>query len=96
VESKDKKPDTPAAGKTEKEIPAMTAAQAAKLVKRTVPVFDKDKKPVMVKDDNDRLVQKTEQKAIKEDEVMNFAEYEDRVVVVTIAGEKLTHFKDSK
>ena len=63
----------------------MTAAEAAKLVRRMVPktndkgeiIKDRDGNPVGVP------------QAIKESEVMSFAEYDDRVVVVTTAGEKL-------
>lgn len=61
----------------------MTAADAAKLVFRTVPkvadgkvVLDKDGKPVMVK------------KAIDEKEVLSFKDYGPHVVVVTIDGQK--------
>ncbi len=63
---------------------AMTAAEAAKLVRRMVPkvvdgkiVNDKEGNPVSVP------------QGIKEDEVMSFAEYDDKVVVVTTSGEKL-------
>lgn len=67
----------------------MTKADAAKLVHREVPVLDDKNQPKLDKDKN--VIMK--QQAIKEDEVMNFAEYPDRVVVVTTAGEKLTHVK---
>lgn len=63
----------------------LTKADVAKLVRRTVAkvengkvVLDKDKRPVVVP------------QAIREDEVLSFAEYDDRVVVVTTSGEKLT------
>ena len=70
-----------AAKKAEK----MTAADAAKLVKRMVPKLD-DKKQI-IKDADGNPVGVPQ--AIKESEVMSFAEYEDRVVVVTTHGEKL-------
>ncbi len=90
AEDKDK------AAKTEKPAPQidkqgritnteMTAAEAAKLVRRMVPklndkgeiIRDKELNPVSVP------------QAIKESEVMSFADYGDRVVVVTTSGEKL-------
>ena len=71
-------PDTPAAEK--QEAPKLTKADAAKLVKREVPVIDdKTKKPT----GTTKLV------AVKEDEVFDFAEYDDHVVVCTIDGQKL-------
>ncbi|MCU7934119.1 MAG: hypothetical protein KZQ99_04470 [Candidatus Thiodiazotropha sp. (ex Dulcina madagascariensis)] len=56
----------------------MTAAQAAKLVKREVPEI-KGGKPTG----------KTRQAPIKTDEVLAFREYDDHVVVVTHDGRKL-------
>lgn len=67
----------------------MTKAQAAKLVKRTVPVLDDKNQPKTNKDGE--LI--TKQVAIKEEEVMSFADYPDRVVVVTTSGEKLVATK---
>lgn len=64
---------------------AMTSADAAKLVKRMVPkVNDKGE---IVKDRDGNPVSVSQ--AIKESDVMSFADYGDRVVVVTTAGEKL-------
>ena len=70
----------------------MTAAEAAKLVRRMVPklndkgeiIRDKELNPISVP------------QAIKESDVMSFAEYEDRVVVVTTHGEKLVAEKAEK
>ena len=67
----------------------LTAAQAAKLVHRQVPVLDDKGQPELDKDDKPKM----KKQAIKEDEVLNFADYEDRVVVVTTSGEKLVHTK---
>lgn len=63
----------------------MTAADAAKLVKRMVPKLDG--KGQIVKDENNNSVAVPQ--AIKESDVMSFADYGDRVVVVTTSGEKL-------
>ncbi len=63
----------------------MTKAEAAKLVKRNVPKLDDKGKIEHDKDGNP----KTREQAIKEDEVMSFADYGDHVVVVTTSGEKL-------
>lgn len=71
----------PAAEKVKK----MTAADTAKLVKRMVPKLDDKNQVVKDKEGNPVGVAQ----AIKESEVMSFAEYEDRVVVVTTHGEKL-------
>jgi hypothetical protein len=58
---------------------ALTKADAAKLVKREIPLFDDNKKPTG----------KTKLVAIAEDEVLDFAEREDgTVVVVTKDGQK--------
>lgn len=64
---------------------AMTAAEAAKLVKRMVPKTDA--KGAIVRDADGNPVAVPQ--GIKTDEVMSFAEYPDRVVVVTTSGEKL-------
>ncbi|MEW8494244.1 MAG: hypothetical protein AB2604_10600 [Candidatus Thiodiazotropha taylori] len=56
----------------------MTKAQAAKLVKRTVPVLDKGK-----------ATGKFKSVAVKTDEVLDFKVYSDHVVVVTTDGQKL-------
>lgn len=66
-----------------KAIEAMTAAQAAKLVKREVPVLDKKGQPTG----------KTKLVAIKTDEVLAFNDYGTHVVVVTNDGQK---FKGDK
>lgn len=64
-------PKTPAAEK------AMTADQAAKLVRRTVQVKDGDK-----------LIAK--QVPVAADEVLDFKDYGTHVAVVTTDGQKLT------
>ena len=68
----------------------MTKADAAKLVKRMVPVIDEETGQLK-RDKDGEIVTKAQ--AIKESEVLNFAEYPDKVVVVTIAGEKLVYDK---
>ena len=75
---------------------AMSAAEAAKLIKRMVAKVDKDGKVVVDEKGNAVAVEQ----AIREDEIMigsdgspAVAEYEDRVVVVTTSGEKLTYEK---
>ncbi len=70
----------------------LTAAEAAKLVHRMVAKLDDAGKPVTDKEGNIVGVPQR----IKADEVMSFAEYEDKVVVVTTSGEKLTHMKEGK
>lgn len=65
----------------------LTAAEAAKLVHRMIPRTDEAGKIVRDKDGNPKAVPA----AVKASEVMSFAEYDDRVVVVTTSGEKLTH-----
>lgn len=70
---------------TQQEKPAMTKAQAAAAIKRRVPVLDDDGSPKL-NDDGEQVVKHV---ALKEDEVMNFAVYDDGVVVVTTSGEKL-------
>lgn len=63
----------------------MTAAAAAKLVRRMVPKVDDKGQIVRDKDGNPVAVAQS----IKAEEVMSFADYGDHVVVVTTAGEKL-------
>jgi hypothetical protein len=71
--------------------PSITAAEAASLVHRMIakveqgrPVLDEHRNPVSVP------------QKIDAEEVMAFAEYDDRVVVVTKSGEKLTCEKSSE
>lgn len=64
----------------------LTAAQAAKLVFRDVPVAGKDGKPTG----------ETAKKAIKADEVLAFRDYGTHVVVVTVDGQKFTGEKVAK
>lgn len=64
-------------------------AEVAKLVKRTVPVLDDDGQPKFNR--NKEAITKKE--SIEEKEILNFADYPDRVVVVTTQGEKLVHTK---
>ena len=70
----------------EKTTKELTAAEAAKRVKRTVVEYkdgkDKDGRPIKV--------EKTEQVAITADEVLSFRDYGTHVVVVTKDGQKLT------
>lgn len=66
--------------------PEMTAADAAKLVSREVPVLNKDGKPSG----------ETKQAAVKASEVLSFRDYGDTVVVVTTDGQKLTGEKAVK
>ena len=63
----------------------MTAADAAKLVKRMVAKTNDKGEIVKDRDNNPVAVPQ----GIKESEVMSFADYGDRVVVVTTSGEKL-------
>jgi hypothetical protein len=77
------------ADKNSEEKKTLTRAEAAKLVKRTVPVLDDDGQQKLNR--NDEPVFK--KVAIDEDEILNFADYDDRVVVVTTQGEKLVHTK---
>lgn len=58
----------------------LTAAQAAKLVKRTAPETDKDGKPT----GKDREI------AVRPDEVLSCAVRGSTVTVVTVDGQKLT------
>jgi len=76
----------------------LTVAEAASLVFRSVAKKDKDGKVVLDKDGNPVPVSE----AVKPEEIMigsdgnpAIAEYEDRVVVVTTAGEKLACEKSS-
>lgn len=57
----------------------LTAAQAAKAVKRLVPILDEKKKPTG----------KTKEVPVREDEVLSWAKRGDRVIVVTTDGQKL-------
>ena len=77
------KPTTDSADKAggDKQPKPFTKARAAALVKRTVQVKGEDGKPV------------EKQVAVGADEVLAFRDYEDRVVVVTIDGQKLTGAK---
>lgn len=79
---KDAAPEAPA----DEPVKGMTAAQAAKLVFRDVPMLGKDGKPTgeMAK------------KAIKADEVLSFKDYGAHVVVVTVDGQKFTGEKAAK
>lgn len=63
----------------------MTAAQAAKLVRRMVPKLNEKNEIIRDREGNPIAVPQ----AIKDSEVMSFADYGDRVVVVTTSGEKL-------
>lgn len=82
-------PDTDTSKKPATPKSKMTAAQAAKMVHRIVPDLDKKGQPETDSDGN----LKTKQIPIKESDVLNYADYPDRVVVVTTAGEKLVHTK---
>lgn len=73
------------------EVSTLTQGQAASLVRRMIAKLDDNGKPVLDKDNNPVPVEA----GVKEDEVMNFAEYDDSVVVVTTSGEKLTTEKSS-
>lgn len=69
------------------ETKEFTKADAAKAVKRTVPVIGEDKK--QKRDGKGDLVFK--QEAVEEKEVLDFVKKDDgTVVVVTIDGQKLT------
>lgn len=57
----------------------LTAKQAAKAVKRQVPILDEKKKPTG----------KTKDVAVDESEVLSWAKRGDRVIVVTTDGQKL-------
>ena len=82
--------DTKSQDKTDKVSTKLTKADAAKMVKRTVPVLDDKNQPVI---DEKTKKPKTKQVDVAADEVLNFAEYADRVVVVTTSGEKLSAAK---
>lgn len=66
--------------------PEMTAAAAAKLVAREVPVLDKEGKDTG----------EVKEVAVKTSEVFSFRDYGDYVVVVTNDGKKLTGNKAAK
>lgn len=70
----------------EKTKPEMTAADAAKLVVRKVPVLDKAKKDTG----------ETKDVAVKASEVLSFRDGGDHVVVVTTDGKKLVGEKAGK
>lgn len=74
--SEDKKPDTAAEAKQ------MTAADAAKRVKRTVTELLDGK--------DGAKVPRIRKVSVEEDEVLSFQDYGTHVVVVTIDGQKLT------
>ena len=77
---------SPAAPATDK-IAAMTAAEAAKRVKRPVTsVVVEDGKPK--RDEAGALVTETKLKPVGASEVLAFRDYGDRVVVVTVDGQK--------
>ncbi len=61
----------------------MTAAEAAKLVKRPVPVLDQAGKPTG----------RTEERSVSEKEVFDFKDHGDVVVVVTVDGQKFVGAK---
>lgn len=63
--------------------PEMTAAEAAELVVREVPVLDKAGKDIG----------EVEEVAVKASEVLSFRDYGGHVVVVTTDGKKLTSEK---
>lgn len=63
-----------------------TAEDLVSFITRKVAKKDKEGKVVLDKDGNPETVDE----AIKADEVMAQADYEDRVVVVTTSGEKLS------
>lgn len=64
--------------KTEDTKKPLTAATAAALVKRPIPQFDDEGQPTG----------KFKQQEVKTAEVLEFKEYADRVVVVTVDGQK--------
>lgn len=65
---------------------SITAADAAKLVFREVPILNKEGKPTG----------ETKQVAVKASEVLSFRDYGDYVVVVTMGGQKLRGDKAAK
>ena len=73
----------------EKTKKAMSRAEAAGLVYRLVPALDEKGQPKKAKDGN----AVTRKQDVPEKDVMSFADYGDRVVVVTTHGEKLVHTK---
>lgn len=62
------------------DVKSLTHAEVAKLVKREVPVLNKD---------TNKPTDKTREIAVKGDEVLSFKEYDDHVIVVTKDGKKL-------
>lgn len=64
-----------------------TKADAAKLVHRMVAKTDADGNVIRDKDGNPV----PKEAPVKVDEVMDFAVYDDKIVVVTTSGEKLAH-----
>lgn len=68
-----------------KEAKEMTAADAAKLVCREVPILNKGVP-----------TGETKEVAVKTSEVLSFRDYGDCVVVVTTDGQKLTGSKAAK
>jgi len=75
--------------KKSQEKKPLSPAEVAKMVKRVVPVLDDEGQPKLNK--NKEMI--TQEEAIEEKEILNFAEYDDRIVVVTKQGEKLVHTK---
>lgn len=71
----------------------MTAADAAKLVKRMVPKVDPKTGKVVLDEHNNPVAVEA---PVSADEVMSFADYGDRVVVVTKSGEKLEGAKKAE
>lgn len=73
-----KNPDSSQPQEQEKSAEAMTAAQAAKQVKRVVIKLDEDGKPA------------EKRVAVSANEVLSFRDYVTHVVVVTTDGQKLS------
>ncbi|TVO70902.1 hypothetical protein FHP88_15725 [Sedimenticola selenatireducens] len=70
----------PTEEKQPSEAKSLTHAEVAKLVKREVPILDKE---------TGKPTDKTREIAVKGDEVLSFKEYDDHVIVVTKDGKKL-------
>lgn len=68
------------------EVSTLTKGQAASLVRRMIAKLDDKGEVVLDKDRNPVAVASK----VSEEEVMNFAEYDSKVVVITTSGEKLT------
>lgn len=70
----------------------LTAAEAAKQVRRAivVPEVDKDGKPTVDKDGKPTGNTKTKHVAVKPEEVLDFKDHGTHVVVVTTDGQKLS------